>query len=539
MLSWRSKTYDVMLPALSVRGPALRQSLRVVVAAYICFSIHVACVSGSHINLYGEMLGFNELHFNLLSAIPFLATFAQLLASMLIERSGLKKHQYVECMALARLLWIAIAAVPFFATLPSGAAVWAVLFITAASSVLSAVAVPAWWTWMADLIPRRIRGRYMATREGLGQTVRILAYVVVGVALDLAITSRADSEGKSPALAAHEPTLLAAICIIFAAGAIFGAADALLFRRIREVLPPARARFRVAPVASQEQQSVRPGGFHLGIAQGLGTTLLSPLKDKVFRHFTGYWAVQNFAVVFCGMYLWRNAMNYIGLSNLGANLVFMVSGTLTGIVSARPLGRMVDRFGRRPLMIVCGWGTVLTVIQWVFVSPGTPDLGVSWLVNHAAGVAGGWFGRPGLTPLGPGAPVGAFMISMVCGGIGGVAWTGLALAQNSFMLGFSDSQGGSRYIAAFTVLSSLAGFLGGIIGGLVTNSLTFLQDNPLQLGPLTWNHWQISVVVSVLARIAAMGWLVGMPEPSAVPTREVVRYMARGAYCKTIGRLLP
>ena len=91
---WRRKSYDV-LPALSVRGPELRRSMRLVTAAWMMGIIWMFAVSGSRLNLFGRMLGFNDFHFGMLTALTFLAAFAQLAATILVERSGLKKYQFL------------------------------------------------------------------------------------------------------------------------------------------------------------------------------------------------------------------------------------------------------------------------------------------------------------------------------------------------------------------------------------------------------------------------------------------------------------
>ena len=63
-MPWRRQSYEV-LPALSVRGRALRQSLRTVTQAWMLGVVWRACISGSQMKVFCRMLGFEDLHFGL------------------------------------------------------------------------------------------------------------------------------------------------------------------------------------------------------------------------------------------------------------------------------------------------------------------------------------------------------------------------------------------------------------------------------------------------------------------------------------------
>ena len=107
-MSWRSKSYEV-LPALSVRGPELRRSLRIVTAAWMFGVVWMVCISGSHVKVFGRILGFYDFAFGVMAALPWMASFGQIIAAVIIERTGLRKYQFIECVAINRLLWAAVA----------------------------------------------------------------------------------------------------------------------------------------------------------------------------------------------------------------------------------------------------------------------------------------------------------------------------------------------------------------------------------------------------------------------------------------------
>lgn len=517
---FRRKAFDGLLPALSVRGPELRLSLRVVTIAYMLCMVHVACITGSQINSYGEMLGFGDREFGLLQAIPFIATFAQIFAAMAIERTGLRKHVFLWFMTISRLIWVPIALIPLFVDLPSTKAIWAMLFLMSLTNVLGAVASPAWWTWMGDLIPRRIRGRYMASRERASQIVRIVGFLVVGILLDWAASH--GSRGTGPAQAAQEPYLLKTISIIFAIGSLFGAADILLFHRIRELLPTIRQQLRPQPspdLAGAGDRRLQEG---VDVPSDSIARIFHPFQDQAFARFVAYVTVMNFGVCLAAPYFYRNAMNHMGFTNLASNMLFLVIGTFAGILSAKWFGRAIDRWGRRPVLMLSTFCVAVTVLVWLVITPATWDFGVTGAINWAwSRLAGQQAG----TLIPPGAPVGGWLWVAASCMIGGASWTGITLAQNSTMLAFSESQGRSMYVATYSAVSSLGGALGGLTGGFITGQLGHLQTHPLQVGPWAWNQWQVVILLSALIRLVAMGIVWTMPDPMSKPLGEMLRSM--------------
>jgi len=98
------------------------------------------------------------------------------------------------------------------------------------------------------------------------------------------------------------------------------------------------------------------------------------------------------------------------------------------------------------------------------------------------------------------------------------------------VLGFADGNGRSRYVAASSVLISVGGVLGGLTGGVLTESLRFLQAAPLRLGPIVWNNWHVAFATALLARCLGLFWLIGMPDPGAAKIRNFTRHIGVNAY---------
>jgi len=530
MSRWKELSYKE-LPALSVRGVHLRHALRRITVGWMFGVAWLAASGGSHFKILADLVGFNDLAFGILAAMPFVATLGQVLASVLIERTGLVKFQFIHFAVAHRLLWLVAAILPLVLPIPSPLAVVSLLVVLGGSWFMNSLAAPAWITWMGALIPRRVRGRYFANRERLAMLVQVVVVVTIGIVMD-----RVNPTAES----IHCGWGLWIICGIIALGAVMGTADILLFRRVPEVLPPPIPA-ATDSVASLEGAipAVRTRTRGPGEAlSSLAGYVLGPLRDGVFRSYVLYGATMAFSITVAGWFFWLHAMDHLGFSSLAANVLFLVIGPIGGICTSRWWGRAVDRWGRRPILFVATAGAVLSLVPWLLVAPDTPGppfLGQS--VDWVLSAVGNLIGQPESFRLGGASPVGAYFFAALGCALGGAAWTGINLAQIGIMLGFADGNGRSRYVAASSVLTSIGGVLGGVAGGVLAESLHSLQDVPLRLGPVVWNNWQVAFVAALLARCLALLWIVGMPEPGAATIRVFTRHLGMNAYNALATRL--
>ncbi|MGC4075099.1 MAG: MFS transporter [Nibricoccus sp.] len=119
------------------------------------------------------------------------------------------------------MLWFAIALVPLWIVLHFGQsysplAVFSFLTLVFLMQVGQGVGSPAWVSWMADIVPDRVRGRYFARRRQWGILSAIPAALIAGYLLDR--YSGASTE-----------TILWTCAGIFCVAACFGIVDIALF----------------------------------------------------------------------------------------------------------------------------------------------------------------------------------------------------------------------------------------------------------------------------------------------------------------------
>jgi MFS family permease len=539
-----------VLPALSIRQAELRRSMRLVTAAWAMGIIWMTCTGGSWMNTFQVMLGFTNTHFGLMTALPWAATLANLAAVVIIERTGLRKYVFIISKSISRMLWLVVALI--LVTLGgTRAGIWLVLLTILVSSVLDAVGTPAWMTWMGDLIPRRIRGRFLARR---GMISRL---VLVPVAIGVSIFIDCMTDPSKPVTPEAQPQLLWALAGLFVGSAFFGVADILTFLRIREVRPTVRDKslppavsFDVAPPRRGEIISAANFAVRY-VATVVHQLLIGPLKDHAFRRYVLYGATIAFAMGMGGSFYVREMREDLGLSHMSINVIYMILGPLMAIVSANPWGRLMDRWGRRPILMVATAVAVGGAVPYCFASRYTPNppfvadavnAAANGVGHAAAAVAGlfGWHVDWGhWLILGPAAPVGAWLICSTTVFFGFVGWSGVMLGQSGIIMGFADGAGRNKYVAAHAVFSGFGGAIGAYSGGMIADFLANASwYQPLHVGPFVWNNWHATFVLSTMARIAALLLLIGMPDPGARRARDMVRSIGLDMLNLLTGRML-
>lgn len=310
----------------------LRWILRRAFVAWWFGAAWMSLTSGATLTRFAQQAGLGEFGFGLLAALPFVAAFAQLPASLFIERYGHRKHVFLWFNLVHRSLWFVIALIPWL--FPKGMLPFALVSLMGLSAITSQVTAPAWISWIADLVPARIRGRYSSRRSQAGQVVSLFMVIVAGVALDWAEAISGVALGRMMSL-------------LLAVGSILGIVDILFFLNIPD---------RSAHAANADMQ--------------LRELILHPLRNRSFRHFIGFTATLAFATGYVGQFMWLYLFDVLKVSNMQANLLLVTGPVLASLVGLPFWGRMIDRLGRKPVAIIAGIGVVPGAAVWLLVSPG-------------------------------------------------------------------------------------------------------------------------------------------------------------------------
>lgn len=305
----------------------LRRSLRASVVEGLLAEAFGACAGGAIITGWALYLECSPVELGLLGALPFLAQLMQLPGAWLTTRLGARRSALLT-VALSRQAFLPLVILPFVPLMPELKRA-VLIALAAAHHALGILCNNAWVTWMGDLVPERVRGRYFGRRTALTTLGAVLATLIAGTFLDKARGSGLPGLGLA--------ALALTSCVL---GALSTAVMALKHEPVHH--PPSH--FEPSRV-------------------------LQPLRDRPARRFLIYgisWsAALGLAGPFFSLYLLEDV-------KLGFTLVALHgSATALSRMLAAPLwGRLIDRLGARPVLSACTLGLVLSPLLWVLAGPG-------------------------------------------------------------------------------------------------------------------------------------------------------------------------
>jgi MFS family permease len=419
---------------------AVDRAIRLTYVQMMLAAIFGASTGGMFLVGFAMKLGADDVWLGFMSTAPLFFVVAQFLAAWRIERGASRRRITVACAFAAPLCWLLIACIPLAGERLSATARLGVLVgIIVLAAAANEFGNNARQSWIGDLIPEARRGRFFGYCIFFAGLVGAVFALVEGWLLD-----KVSGYG------------LAAFSGLFFFGVLFGLGAAAL-----NVPQPD------CPLPAAE--GPRPG--FLGILRGMLSN--RPLIMLVLVNTA--WALSRIAGPFGPAYCLRDVgMSFFGLGLLNA----LVTAVL--LVSAPFWGRMTDRYGCRPVLIL---GLLLLVpvgFVWVFVPPGAVARAY-WILP--------W--------------------SNVVSGVGHAA-VGVALA--ALLYKFTRPEGRAVQLAAFaafvTLVSAPMPFLG---GWLVTRLRAAGTGIDLRLTFYLWGAFVF--LAAVLARF--------LKEEKSVPTRHL------------------
>jgi len=240
--------------------------------------VHQTLTAGLFLTGLALALGAEPWQLGFLGAVPHMTQVFQLIGAYIVESTGQRKLVAVYCALASRLVWLCVPLLFLVADSPS-AMIWFLAMVTLGSS-LELMAGNAWTTWMADLIPKQLRGRYFGFRHAVMAGVTICATLGGGYWLQIG----GDLFGLARAFTA--------VLIVASMAGIVGVA---LLLRQRDIHRPVN---RVAPKIKE--------------------LLVKPIQSREFRRALQFFLAWHIAIGFSAAFfnvhmLTELAMSYIAI----------------------------------------------------------------------------------------------------------------------------------------------------------------------------------------------------------------------------------
>ena len=427
--------------------------------------------AGAPLTLFANSLGLNEFQFGVLAALPFLASLLSLPASLLTEHTGQRKLIFLIALYANRLMWFPIALVPVMLLTWQGVggrqvAVVAFLALVLAMHAGQAMGSPAWVSWMADVVPSRVRGRYFANRRRLGTISAIPAAIFVGWIVD-----------NYAGAGSSNDDVLRVCGYIFMVASVIGLGDIALFHFVTDV-PRAPRR-----------------GTHLLHA------LSGPLRNKQFLWFAGFVGTLTFAVSFMGQFVTLYVIREAQVSGKGTQLMMMVAPLVATLLSIRLWGKALDKMGRKPVLKLATLGFAPVAVGWCFMHAGNIWLGYVLSITGAVFWAGVELANFN------------FVMEM----------TGGNDDEKS-------QANGSAFVAVNAVIVNVAGCMGGLASGAIAELMKDVHWQPIAFLRAITYYDVLFILSGVLRLLAVLIFIPHMHEPTAKRGREALRFISVNVY---------
>lgn len=312
----------------------IHRALRRNILAGTLGSVFGVGTTGTFLIGYALRLGASPFQIGLLSSLPLLCYPIQILASYVSERRRERKRTWILVTFAHRLIWIALVFTPFYLIRVSPSAlVGVMLWVLFFSYLLASWGLPLWYSWMADLLPLKMRGRFWGKRQAIMNGVALTCSLLLARLLDV-FPQDSSFEG------------LVGFSFLFVIAVVFGELDVLLYKKIPE------------PTMEKETERVR-----------LLELLKKPFQDLNFRRYLLFISVRNFSIYFMAPFVSVFLLTYLKMSYFEIYLLNSIHmGTF--IFFSRLWGSIIDKVGNRPIKFICLVPLALHPLFYLLASPG-------------------------------------------------------------------------------------------------------------------------------------------------------------------------
>lgn len=341
-----------LLPDHVVPPRAVERAVRLSYAQAMLSAIYAAFTGGMFIIGYALKLGATDAQIGLMGTIPMFAVGVQLVSSTLVERGISRRRMTITAAVMSVLGWLLIILLPYVTTHASEEfKIGALIALITLLTLFAYMAGNARASWIGDLIPPRRRGAFFGRITMYGGIIGTVFALAAGLFLDHAVKNMG----------------IPGFSWIFLCGIFFGLLNAILFIPQSDV-----------PLKKHES-----GGKPVRLIR-------ETLRNKsliVVMFYWLLWSMQGIAAPFYATYMLRDLdMPYFGVALTTA------VATLSVLASGPFWGRVIDRYGCKPVIIACTTFLIPVPLAWIWLTNAQAVYMVICPMNLPIGFATGGIG---------------------------------------------------------------------------------------------------------------------------------------------------
>ena len=400
-------------PPPKISTQSIRTSLKASTIDGVFAGVFLSITSGVLLTNFLLQLGASPVEIGMLSSIPMLLNLLQPVGAYFADRTNSRHNFCLWIFGVSRVLWlflvVGIGWVSWSNTDPHRLVTWT-LGMVLVTNILNALGSSSWVSWMAALVPHRLRGRYFGFRNSTGSLTTLLSVPLFGFAVSA--WPNGTMQGYGVVL------ILGIVAGVVSMGCQFFMIDVNPQHPQQHVF----TRRKTETVSSdqlKENQDDRPKA--------------NILKDSNFLIFLLYFGLWTFAVnlsaPFFNLYLLDNLKLDLGQVTLYTSLT--AGATLIMLVL---WGKLADRIGNRPLLLLVGILAAITPLFWL---------------GAGADSVSQWVWLP--------------LIHLFSGG----TWAAIELCSSNIQMEVAATDHPSAYFAVAAAVAGICGALGTTAGGFL------------------------------------------------------------------------
>ena len=448
------------------RGAVLRRAIRLSYLAAVIWAVGNALSSGFLLIYLAQELGANGTQVAFLQSAPALLGLLRLFTPIAIARFRGTKRTCLIWSVAAYLLLFAVPAIVAFGQQEGNRniAVGTLIALLCVHQLIEQVATVALWTWLADLIPRRLRGRYFAQRNIVQLAFIIPTLLLSGDWIDRQVKAERASPATNTAPSPTKRLAPAPYAEAITLGGVLLSASLLPLLAI-----PAAGSKRRTDGATQhaERPSLR--------------MLLASLYDPAARRLLLYGCWFSF---FNGLFLIAQNIFPKGVLKLGlADMNRMQTAMRVGQIGVSAwAGPWSDRRGNRPVLVLCQLLVGAAPLFYFLATPNQPY----WLY-------------------------GAWLLWS--------AYAGINVCLPNLTMRLAEPEHRSSHLAAYHAFTSVFFVVGSLAGGYVFDRLT---SESIELLGRPFGKFQLYFLLAFILRSAGAAIVATVPEPGAARWNDIV-----------------
>lgn len=393
--------------------------------------------------------GAADVWIGLLTSIPSFLGLLQIPGAIL-GRSHPSYKSFISLPATVwRLLHIPLALLPILALAANVKLAIALGCLSLAAAVINIVN-PIYNDWLAEMIPENSRGSFFATRNSIITAIGSSVGLVGGLTVDFFKNSDQVRVGYS---------------VIFGIAFACSMISMYFFMQMQDVQ-------RANPV----KQSVGEGIRAFGI----------PFADKEFRK----------VLLFLAVFIWGQSMaapiwSAFAFESLKFSQTQLqlcgIMHAVGNITMSRFWGYLADKYGNKPILTLCGVGTIVTPVAWLLARPS----------DDVASV---------------------FNLTLLISShfLMGAVWSGVATCQFSLLLSTAKQEDRATYIGAGLATQALIAGIAPMVGTSMLSSFRAMGD---------FYAYHVVIWATMGVRVIALFTLAPIKELGSTSVRETVRVL--------------